>query len=220
MKAITSLHGLFTAALTVLAMTLFSPHANAQTPYGKLIYQDDFSSSNSAWTCYLTDTHGNQSAIDASYGRIEGGVLTLKANVGCGWDYVCSAASLQVPLPADYIIEYRARKVQWCGNFRTQIAETNSLDDRHLSPPCSNFALQGNWFESLCVSSPTNATCVPPASSGQANGQWYAFREIKRGNTIKIFVDGNLLWRSALFRRGGDWTVTTCKGRLASCSRG
>ncbi len=197
MKQITRLYGvLFTAVLAVLTMALASFHTNAQTPYGKLIYQDDFSSSNAVWRFKLLTTHDNPTAIAASYGKIEGGVLMLKANVGCGWDYLNSVASLQLPLSEDYIIEYRFRKTEWCGPFAAGICGTNELDDSSLwVVPWYTFSVAGSWFEHLTGNSSTNYFDIPPASVPfNYDGTWYNVRIVKRGTHVVVYVNNNQQW--------------------------
>ena len=195
MKSIT--HFLF----ALLATLAFNFSSRAQVNNGPILFQDDFSVSNSLWRFTLLDTHDNQTAIDASYGKIEGGVLTLKANVGCGWDYLSSVASLQLALPTNYIIEYRARKMQWCGAFRTDISQTpGTVGDSHLTPPAMELSMAGNWFGQLCdFRAWEDQTCVPPATGlnqagTQINGQWYDYRIVKKGSSFKVYVNGSLQW--------------------------
>jgi formylglycine-generating enzyme required for sulfatase activity len=184
--------------LTVAFLLCFpAPRADAQAlNYGPLLYQDDFSVSNSLWRFTLVDTRGNQAAIDASYGKIEGGVLALKANVGCGWDYLGSIASLQLPLPTNYVIEYRARKMQWCGSFRTDISETpGTVGDSHFNPPAMEFGMAGNWFGNVCAwRTWDDQTCIPPTTGTQNNGQWYDYRIVKNANSFKVYLNGSLQW--------------------------
>ncbi|HOA62627.1 MAG: hypothetical protein KA191_17135 [Verrucomicrobia bacterium] len=183
MRTISHSLGLSTAVLTIVAMTLCcSPRANAQTPYGRLVYQDDFSVSNTAWTFKLVDTRDNPSAIAASYGKVSGGVLALKANVGCGWDYLGSYATLQLPLPTDYIIEYRARKMQWCGQFDAIVSSSTNVNDSHVfDAPWFFLRMEGNWFNVLEVMNTSDSqTYVPPVISSQENGRWYSFRIVRR----------------------------------------
>ncbi len=183
MRTISHSLGLSTAVLTIVAMTLCcSPRANAQTPYGRLVYQDVFSVSNTAWTFKLVDTRDNPSAIAASYGKVSGGVLALKANVGCGWDYLGSYATLQLPLPTDYIIEYRARKMQWCGQFDAIVSSSTNVNDSHVfDAPWFFLRMEGNWFNVLEVMNTSDSqTYVPPVISSQENGRWYSFRIVRR----------------------------------------
>jgi hypothetical protein len=180
----------------LLAILVFSVSSRAQVSYGPILYQDDFSTSNSLWRFNLVETRGNQTAIDASYGKIEGGVLALKANVGCGWDYLGSIASLQLPLPTNYVIEYRARKMQWCGSFRTDISEIpGTVGDSHFNPPAMEFGMAGSWFGQLCAwRTWEDQTCIPPTTTSQVNGQWYNWRIVKIANSCKVYLDGNLQW--------------------------
>ena len=65
-----------------------------------LIFSDDFTAVNPVWQFALTDTQNNATAISASYGKIENGSLQLKANVGAGWNYLYSWATLNLVPPS------------------------------------------------------------------------------------------------------------------------
>lgn len=158
---------------------------------GPLLFEDDFSTSNSVWRFNLVDTQENPSAISASYGHISDGVMHLKANVGCGWDYVASFASLQLRLPDNYAIQYRFRKMQWCGGFQTQVSFTNEMHEA-WTMPCFTYGGAGNWFSGFDMRMPTNTVTIPPSNSSQANGAWYAFKIVKRGGSVQVFVDDTL----------------------------
>ncbi len=178
----------------LLSVFVFCVSSRAQLSYGPILYQDDFSTSNSLWRFDIVETLGNQAAIDASYGKIEDGILALKANVGCGSDYLGSIASLQLPLPTNYVIEYRARKMQFCGSFRTDISGTpRTVGDSHYNPPALELSMAGNWFGNLCSSKTwEDGTCVLPAITAQVNGQWYNWRIVKIGSTCKVYLNDNL----------------------------
>ncbi len=70
----------------------------------QLIYSDDFSSTNALWTFAFDETQNNSTAIAASYAKIQDGTLQLKANVGCGWDYLWSIATLNLCLPSESLL--------------------------------------------------------------------------------------------------------------------
>jgi hypothetical protein len=200
MKHITRLYGLFTAVSAIVAITSFLPEATAQTPYGTLVYQDDFSVSNSVWQSQILGTQDNSTAIAASYVTIGGGLLQLKANVGCGWNYVDSIASLQVPLPNDYVIQYQFSKTEWCGPFAIEIAATNKLtEDAYISDESSlflapqySFNVAGSWFANLGVTYSTNSSSIAPVNGAFSyDGTWYSVKIVKHGGSVVVFVNGN-----------------------------
>ena len=200
MNTINRFYSLVTAVSAIVAINSFLPQANAQTPYGTLVYQDDFSVSNSVWRSAILRTQNDPTAIAASYVTIGGGLLQLKANVGCGWDYVDSVASLQVPLPNDYVIQYQFSKTEWCGPFTLEIAATNELTADPFSPdesslcPAPRYTIQvaGNWFADLGVAYSTNIVSIPPASAPFSyDGTWYSVKIIKHGASVMVLVNGN-----------------------------
>lgn len=163
-----------------------------------LVFSDDFSTSNSAWRLKLMQTLDNQTAADASYAKIEGGQLRLKGNVGCGWDYLQAVATLDLKLPEEFILEYRANKLQWCGSFYTFIMGTNDygFSDGYRPPPLYLIAVAGNWFGALnaAISSPVETNAALPVVSAFNYGQWYHYRIVKRHNSVRIFVNDWLQW--------------------------
>ena len=199
-KNIASIHGLF-IALGIFSVSVVLPQAIGQTPNGTLIYQDDFSVSNAVWQFGFRDTRGNSTAVATSYGKIEAGCLQLKSNVGCGWDYLVSIASLQKPLPNDYIVEFQLSKAEWCGPFLAIICGTNDLPDTVLATGAGlpqvnyTFGLAGSWFQSLCVQSSASTNCVSPTTSSfNYDGTWYGFKVIKIDTNLVIFVNGSRQW--------------------------
>lgn len=196
-------------------MGVFAFNSNAQISYGSLVYEDDFSVNNPLWEFKLRNTLDNPTAIDSSYGKVEDGVLKLKANVSCGWDYVQSIATLKKPLPNDYIIEFRARKMQWCGAFDTYIAPATSFDSEPVVWPPVGFTMrmEGSWFASMLALAPDSTNgfeIIPPNKVSQANGNWYAYRLVKKANQFKAYIDGVLQWEySGSMLSGGNlhfWT--------------
>ena len=69
-----------------ISLGLLVSYLNAFNPHSSIIYHDDFSNTRSEWDLGLAETLGNSQAINSSYARIDGGFLSLKANVRSGWD--------------------------------------------------------------------------------------------------------------------------------------
>jgi hypothetical protein len=178
--------------LTLFVICCLCPEVFGQASYGRLVYADDFSTSNAVWKFKLIYTQENQAAMDASFGKIDGGVLTVKANVDCGWDYLGSFASLQMPLPPNYIIGYRARKTQYCGAFHFEVGETNDVGPDPFTPNGIDFSVAGTWFNGLDVRSPTNNVTVMPASVAWQPGRWYNFRITRQHSMVQVYVDDAL----------------------------
>jgi hypothetical protein len=190
MRTIAHLNGL---SIAVLAVVAFLPQGKAQTPNGTLVYEDDFSVSNSVWQFGLTQTESNSTAIAASYGNIVGGTLNLKANVDCGWDYLNSWALLNIPLPSEFAIEFSTDKLQYCGVFDALIAPTNTITDLY---PFSMYEIvrgEGDWFDSIYSYTPTNGTVIAsPITSTMNDGQWYNWRAEIRQNSLSVYLNGVL----------------------------
>lgn len=106
-----------------ISLGLLVSYLNAFNPHSSIIYHDDFSNARSEWNLGLAETLGNSQAIDASYARIDGGFLSLKANVSSGWDYLFANAALDLMLPEHYTLTYRARKSQWAGHFSISLLD-------------------------------------------------------------------------------------------------
>lgn len=107
----------------LIHLGLLVGYLNAFNPHSSIIYHDDFSNARSEWNLGLAETLGNSQAIDASYARIDGGFLSLKANVSSGWDYLFANAALDLMLPEHYTLTYRARKSQWAGHFSISLLD-------------------------------------------------------------------------------------------------
>ena len=188
MKKLNYIIGIAALAAMDIALT----QSVAQTPNGPLVYQDDFSVSNSAWNFTLAETQNNPSAIAASYGNISGGTLNLKANVDCGWDYLWSCASLGVKLPSEFAVEFSLNKLQWCGYFTVMFFKTNTISDTTF--PSYEANVFGNWFGDVnWVRNPTNNTVIAhPVTSAMNDGQWYNWRIEKQNKSLIIYVNNSL----------------------------
>ena len=184
-----------------------------------VFYHDDFGTSNSVWKFTLIQTGGNQTAMDSSYGKIEDGLLKLKANVGCGWDYLGSFATLNMPLPPEYVITFRARKLQWCGALHIEVMETNTVVEAPWVPPFYGFSVAGTWFSHLGfkLSEESPQTDIPPTSGSFNYGDWYSFRIEKRQDSLRVFVNGSLQYAhsGAIFSGGYLHLFTASAGATA-----
>ena len=164
---------------------------NAGVHAATLVFSDDFSTANPAWQFGLTDTQNNATAISASYGKIESGLLQLKANVGPGWDYLFSWAVLNQALPANYEISYQMQKTEWSGALWTVVSGAGAFD---LTPyPSYQFAEAGNTAYALDIAiSPTSDLIAPAADSNFNVGIWYNYKIIKSGQHLETYVNGIL----------------------------
>ncbi len=165
----------------------------------RLIFSDDFSSSNSVWHFNLNGTHDNSTAIAASCGIIANGMLQLKANVGCGWDYLGSRAVLGMPLPAEYEIAFSANKSQWCGGFHVFVAVTNLTPtdpyaDGSPNLPCYDIYVAGSSFGALRIRTVETNYDAQPENSTFSPGTWYNYRIVKKHSCLMIYINNSLQW--------------------------
>ena len=159
--------------------------------------------SNAVWKCGLFQTQSNQTAIDASYSKIESGQLQMKANVGCGWDFLNAVAMLDMALPSQYAIEFRVNKPLWCGHFILSVTPTNDFPQPLASTNFFTWFISGDWFAPIFVEGATMAT-INPISSPFSLGSWYNFR-LERSNTgLRVYANGTLQYSytGALFEGG------------------
>ena len=196
----------------IAAMDICLTQSLAQTPNGPLVYQEDFSVTNSVWNYTMVETHNNSSAIAASYGNISGGTLNLKANVDCGWDYLWSSALLGTRLPNEFAVDFSLNKLQWCGYFTVMFFQTNRISDTTLpfyadtTFPFYEVNVFGNQFGDANFNrNPTNATTIAnPVTTAMNDGQWYNWRIEKMNNSLRIYVNNSLQYsyNGALFSGG------------------
>src|ERR1017187_3885023 len=188
--------GVFTV---LLACVWCATHLSAQ----QLIYSDNFSTTNALWSFALNCTQSNATAIAASYAKIENGMLQLKANVDCGWDYVEALAILNLSLPDEYEITYNTLKTQWCGWAGTGIRSTFSTAMCCPSGSVLSFSGGGDVWTGLgyndsqpdgCGANLGWVTLASPINSSFNWGTFHAIRIIKHHDEIDIFVDGVLNW--------------------------
>ena len=164
-----------------------------------LIFSDNFSTSNSVWRFNLNGTHADPTAIAASYGIIANGMLQLKANVDCGWDYLGSRAVLGIPLPAEYEIDFSANKTQWCGGFHAFVAVTNLTPtdpyaDGSPNLPWYDIYVAGSVFGQLRINTVQTNYDAQPINSSFSYGTWYNYRIVKKHNSIMVYVNNSLQW--------------------------
>jgi len=182
-------------ALSLAFCLLLPCWTNAQI----LIFSDDFSISNSVWHFALTGTEGNSTAVAASYGTIQGGTLNLKANVGCGYDYLSSWAVLSTALPAEYQIEFSANKLQYCGGFHAWVAITNVAPTNSAAPvqppqPVYDFYVAGSVFGQLRIRASSTNYDVQPVNSSFSYGTGYNYRIVKGHSSLDVYVNDALQW--------------------------
>lgn len=177
----------------------------------KLIYADDFSTTNQQWALGLYCTQNNSNAIAASYAKVEGGTLKLKANVDCGQDYLRAEAFLNIPLPPEYEVRFKSFKTLGCGGWTMDVWSvfTNEvccypLTFLRLGGGGSNYAPM-RMFTSLVESNPASTVCGQLAIiqelgdpiNSAFTGVWHDYLFVKKHNSINVYVDGVLTWTNS-----------------------
>jgi len=173
-----------------------------------VVFQDDFSSQRSEWNLSLQQTQNNPTAIAASYAVISGGYLSLKANVGTGWNFLLANAALDFVLPSEFTIEYRARKTQWAGHFYTLV--TRTFEPSFSEQPSLEryaYGVAGSDYLFLGYNSQDTGTVLldnPGGSFDYGIDAWHVYTITKTSDALTVDVDGVQKYSSstALFDGG------------------
>ena len=203
-----------------LYMILSVGFLSASDSHNTLFYYDDFSTIRSEWNLGLAETLGNTSAINASYARIDEGLLSLKANVGSGWDYLFANAALDLLLPEEYTITYRARKSQWAGHFSISLLdqfEGNFEMQSYLQ--ILYYKEHGHWRDPLRFAESDvdhyadnffsyNDQWNITDDAGYFNyGIWHDYKFIKSEEATYLLIDDVVVHQSSFTEFGGNYLV-------------
>lgn len=204
---------------SLISLGLVVSYLNAFNPHSSIIYHDDFSNTRSEWNLGLAETLGNSQAINASYARIEGGYLRLKANVSSGWDYLFANAALDMMLPEQYTLTYRARKSQWAGHFSISLLdqfESSFEMQNHLQ--ILYYKEHGHWRDPLRFAESSDDAWVDhnnyndslsiTDNAGYFNyGVWHDYKFIKSEDAIYLFIDDVVVHQSSFTDFEGNYLV-------------
>ena len=184
-------------------------YLSASDSHNTLFYHDDFSTIRSEWNLGLAETLGNTQAINASYARVDGGFLSLKANVGSGWDYLFANAALDLLLPEEYTITYRARKSQWAGHFGISLLdqfEGNFEGQNDLQ--ILYYVEHGHWRDPLRFVDVGNDALNITSDAGYFNyGVWHDYKFIKSEEATYLLINDVVVHQSNFTEFAGNYLV-------------
>lgn len=198
-----------------ICLGLLVSYLNAFNPHSSIIYHDDFSNTRSEWDLGLAETLGNSQAINSSYARIDGGFLSLKANVRSGWDYLFANAALDLMLPEQYTLTYRARKSQWAGHFSISLLDQfESSFEMQNNLQILYYKEHGHWRDPLRYADvgveawDGNDDISITENAGYFNyGVWHDYKFIKSEDAIYLLIDDVVVHQSNFTDFEGNYLV-------------
>lgn len=199
-------------ALLFASLGLLVSALSGFAPSNSIIYHDDFTSIQPEWNLSLAQTQDNSQAINASYASINNGFLRLKANVGSGWDYLFANAALDLVLPDEFVINYRARKSQWAGHFALSLTDAFVSDyEMQSSLQILYYKEHGHWrdpirFSNIGISN--NDSLAITDNAGYFNyGIWHDYKFIKSDEGISLEIDNVLVLESNFTEFEGNFLI-------------
>ena len=190
--------------LLFISLSLLVRAVSGFAPSNSIIYHDDFTTVQPEWNLSLTQTQNNTQAISASYASVNNGYLRLKANVGSGWDYLFANAALDLMLPDEFVINYRARKSQWAGHFSLSLTDVFVSDyEMQNYLQILYYKEHGHWRDPIRFSNfennafSNNDSLAITDSAGYFNyGIWHDYKFIKSDEGISLEIDNVLVLES------------------------